>query len=294
MSTSRQPEATGSQVSPWRLGAVGVIALCSLLAILVPWYAAIFSDLSRQDLFKLFIPILFFPLWLPYVWVIWGLRSYTDAHTVKKALAVAVGCSSLIFLLFSFLLVLTSFDADPRLAIVYALVALLQIALLVGSMTAYYSTKREPEDLKILVTRLWVPIVGITAAAIVVPNIFLQERVPNEASSVGSLRTINVAQVYYAQTHQDKGFASSLAELGPDPGSALIDSVLASGRKSGYVFVLTAASPDSHGRITHYTVIARPQTYGKEGKHSFLTDESGVLHFTTEDRIPTAQDPTLQ
>jgi len=265
-----------------------------MLAILVPWYAAIFSDFSRQDLLKLFIPTFFFPLWLPYAWVFWSMRSYADAHTVKKALAVAVGCSSLIFLLCSFLLVQTSFDAEPRLAIVYALVALLQITLLVGAITAYYSMKREPKDLQILVTRLWVPIVGITAAAIVVPNIFLQQRAPNEASSVGSLRTINVAQVYYAQTHPDKGFASSLAELGPEPGSALIDSVLASGRKSSYVFVVTPASPDSHGRITHYTVIARPQRYGKNGKHSFLTDESGVLHFTTEDRAPTAQDPALQ
>jgi hypothetical protein len=294
MSTSPQPEATGSQVSPWRLRAVRAIALCSMLAILVPWYAAIFSDFSRQDFFKLFIPILFFPLWLPYAWVFWGLRSYADAHTVKKSLAVAVGCGSLLFLLCSFLLVVTSFDADRKFAIAYALVALLQIALLVGAITAYYSMKREPKDLQILATRLWVPIVAIAAAAIVVPNIYLQERAPNEASSVGSLRTINVAQSYYAQTHPDKGFASSLAELGPEPGSGLIDSVLASGRKSGYVFVLTSASPDSHGRITHYTVIARPQKYGKEGKHSFLTDESGVFHFTTEDRAPTAQDPALQ
>ena len=265
-----------------------------MLAILVPWYAAIFSDFSRQDLLKLFIPTFFFPLWLPYAWVFWSMRSYADAHTVKKALAVAVGCSSLIFLLCSFLLVQTSFDAEPRLAIVYALVALLQVTLLGGAMTAYYSMKRDPKDLRILATRLWLPIVGITAAAIVVPNIFLHEREPNDASSVGSLRTINVAQVYYTQTHPDKGFASSLAELGPEPGSALIDSVLASGRKSSYVFVVTPASPDSHGRITHYTVIARPQRYGKNGKHSFLTDESGVLHFTTEDRAPTAQDPALQ
>jgi hypothetical protein len=294
MSTAPQPEATGSRLSPWRLRAVRAIALCSMLAILVPWYAAIFGDFSRQDFVKLFIPILFFPLWLPYAWVFCGLRSAADAHTVKKALAVAVGCSSLIFLLCSFLLVVTPFDTDRQLAIAYALVALLQIALLVGAMTAYYSMKREPKDLQILVTRLWVPIVGSAAAAIVVPNIVLQERAPNEASSVGSLRNINVAQVYYAQTHTDNGFASSLAELGPEPGSALIDSVLTIGRKSGYVFVLTAASPDSHNRITHYTVIARPQRYGKEGKHSFLTDESGVFHFTTEDRAPTAQDPALQ
>ena len=265
-----------------------------MLGILVPWYAAILIDFGRHDLMNLFVPILFFPLWLPFGWVSWGLRSYTDAHAVKKTLAVAVGCSSLIFVLCSLLLVLTSFDADARLAIVYMFVALLQIALLIGAVTAYYSMKREPKDLQILATRLWVPLVGIAAAAIVIPNIFWHERLPNEASSVGSLRTINAAQVYYAQTHSDKGFASSLAELGPEPGSALIDFVLASGRKSGYVFVLTVASPDSHGRTTHYTVIARPQRYGKDGKHSFLTDESGVLHFNTEDRAPTAQDPALQ
>ena len=268
---------------------------CARCSILVPWYAAIFRDFSRrQDRIELLMPILFFPLWLPYAWVVWGLRSNAIARTIKKALAAAVGCGSLIFILCSFLLVLTSFDADPQLAIVYALVELLQITLVAGAMTTYYSMRREPEDLQILATRLWVPIVGITAAAIVIPNLFLHERVPYEASAVGLLRTINVAEAEYAQAHPDKGFASSLAELGPEPGSALIDSVLASGRKSGYVFILTAAPPDSHGRITHYTVIARPQKYRREVKHSFLTDESGVQHFTTEDRAPTAQDPALQ
>jgi len=108
-------------------------------------------------------------------------------------------------------------------------------------------------------------------------SLFLHERVPYEASSVRSLRAINTAEVEYARTHPDKGFASSIAQLGSDSAD-LIDSVLASGRKSGYIFVLTAAPPDSHGRISHYTVTARPQKYGKEGKHSFLTDVSGALH----------------
>jgi hypothetical protein len=294
MSTSPQSEVSGSQLSLWRLRAVRTLALCSMLAILVPWYAAIFSDFGRRDLFELLIPILFFPLWLPYAWVFWGLRSNADAHTVKKALALTLGCGSLIFLLCSFLLYVTSFDADRLSAIAYALVVLLQIALLVGAVTAYYSMKREPKDLQILATRIWVPIVGIAAAAIVVPNISVPKRASNEASSVGALRTINTAQAYYAQTHPDKGFASSLVELGPEPARGLISPVLASGRKSGYVFVLTPASPDAHGRITHYTVIARPQRYGKEGKHSFLMNESGLLHSTTEDRTPTAQDPALQ
>jgi hypothetical protein len=110
---------------------------------------------------------------------------------------------------------------------------------------------------------------------------------------VGSLRTSNIAEAEYARTHREKGFASSLAELGPQSAD-LIDSVLASGRKSDYIFVLTAGLRDSYGRVTHYTVIARPQRYRRDVNHSFLTDESGALYFTTEDRAPNAEDPILQ
>jgi len=294
MSTSAQSETTGFQVSLWWLRVVRTIALCSLLSILVPWYAAILRDSSRQDRYDLLSPILFCPLWLPYMWVFWGLRSNVSAHTVKKALAVAFGCGSLILVLFSFLLAVTSFDADRGMAIVYGIVTLLQVALLVGTAKVYYSMDREAGDLRLLATRLWVPVVGIAAVAIILPNLlFLRERVPYEASAVGSLRTINVAQVEYARTHPDRGFASSLAELGPGAGE-LISPVLASGKKYSYVFILTAAPPDSHGRIVRYCIMARPQHYGKNIRHSFFTDESGVLRFTIENRAATAQDPALQ
>jgi hypothetical protein len=261
---------------------------------LVPWYAAIFRDFSKHSRFDLLWPILFCPLWLPYAWVFWGSRSNVSAHTVKKALAVALGCGSLVLVLFSFLLAVTSFDADRQMFIVYALVVLLQVALLFGTVKAYYSMDREPRDLRMLATRLWVPVVGIAAVAIILPNLVLYRwRAPDEASSIGALRTINVAQAEYARTHPDKGFASSLAELGPGSDDPLIDSVLASGKKSSYIFILTAAPQDSHGRIVRYGITARPQHYGKT-KRSYFIDESGLLRFTTENRAPTAQDPALQ
>src|SRR6266566_3830316 len=295
MSTALQSETTGSRVSLCWLRVVRTVAICSLLAILVPWYAAVFRDFSKRDRFDLLWPILFCPLWLPYAWVFWGLRPNVGADTVKKALAVAFGCGSLILVLCSFLLAVTSFDVDRQEAIVYALVALLQITLLFGAVKAYYSMDRKPGDLQILATRFWVPVVTIAVAAVILPNLlFFRERLPYEASAVASLRTINVAQVEYARTHPDKGFAYSLAELGPGSGDALIDSVLASGRKSGYVLILTAAPPDSHGRIVRYVIMARPQHYGKNTNHNFFMDESGVLRFTTENRAATAQDPALQ
>lgn len=111
-----------------------------------------------------------------------------------------------------------------------------------------------------------------------------------DTPSEDPLRTISAAQLVYAQTHPDKGFASSLAELGPAPGDELIDSVLASGRKSGYAFTLNAAPPEASGRIIHYTLVARPETYGK-GSPSFFTDETGVEHITVENRAATVNDP---
>ena len=95
--TGLQPEAIGSQGSHWRLRAVRVLALCSLLAMLVPLCGALFEVGFR---FGMLLLVLFCPLWIPYVWLIWALRSNDDARAVKKALAVAIGFGTLILMLF--------------------------------------------------------------------------------------------------------------------------------------------------------------------------------------------------
>ena len=132
----------------------------------------------------------------------------------------------------------------------------------------------------------------VLTTTIILSKGLLRGRRPFETPSVDSLRTINAAQVVYARTHPDKGFAASLFELGPHPGDGLIDSGLASGRKSGYVFILSAAPPDSHGRIMHYTLVVRPEKYEQDSR-SFFIDETGVKRFTTENRAPTTGDPPL-
>ncbi len=122
----------------------------------------------------------------------------------------------------------------------------------------------------------------------------------NQASAVGSVRTINTAEITYASSYTE-GFSPSLAALGEGPPGAspsrsaagLIDPVLASGTKSGYTFTYTPGPRDSNGRINSYTVVARPIKYGKTGLRSFFTDESGVIRQTAEDRPATAKDPPL-
>jgi hypothetical protein len=103
----------------------------------------------------------------------------------------------------------------------------------------------------------------------------------NEASAVGSLRTINTAQVQYATTYQ-VGFSADLPSLGgPAPATStqadLIDTVLAAGVKSGYTFTYTPGAADTAGNINDYTIIAEPVTIGATGQRGFFTDQSGVI-----------------
>ncbi len=131
-------------------------------------------------------------------------------------------------------------------------------------------------------------------------NLLRSRTAANQASAVSSLRTINTAEVTYSSRY-NSGYSPSLSALGeggagsqPTPSAAgLIDSVLASGVKSGYRITYVSGLPDKTGHIKTYTVVARPVEYGKSGKMSFFTDESGVICQTEEDRPATAKDPPL-
>lgn len=148
----------------------------------------------------------------------------------------------------------------------------------------------------------WPKIVGFISAgfvllilaAILIPCLLSSALAANEASAVGSLRTIANAQDHFSEQHPDKGFASSLAELRPSVVDGQIDKALTSGTKNGYIFTLTPGPRDSSGRITKYTVTATPQTFNKAGTRSFFLDETGVVRWTNENRASSASDPALQ
>ncbi len=84
-----------------------------------------------------------------------------------------------------------------------------------------------------------VVIIGIIAA-IAIPNLLAARRSANEGSAVSSLRTVHGAQMTYASTYGSGSYAGAIGTLG---GSInLIDSVLASGTKSGYNFAVGATA----------------------------------------------------
>src|SRR6202047_2920837 len=106
-----------------------------------------------------------------------------------------------------------------------------------------------------LIELLIVVAIILIIAAIAIPNLLRSRMAANEASAVGSLRTINTAEVTYSTTYPALGFAV-LASLGGAPatcatatgatstGACLIDNVLATTAvKSGYSF---AARSEEH------------------------------------------------
>ncbi|MCL6565346.1 MAG: prepilin-type N-terminal cleavage/methylation domain-containing protein [Acidobacteriia bacterium] len=134
-----------------------------------------------------------------------------------------------------------------------------------------------------LIELLIVVAIILIIAAIAIPNLLRSRMAANEASAVGSLRTLNTAAVTYAS--QCGGFPANLAALGPPASGGnpdctradLIDEVLASGSKSGYDFLYNAADANSDGNMDTYTINADPITPGTTGTRHFFTDQSGVI-----------------
>jgi type IV pilus assembly protein PilA len=134
-----------------------------------------------------------------------------------------------------------------------------------------------------LIELLIVVAIILIIAAIAIPNLLRSRIAANESSAVGSLRTLNTAEITYNVTYPTVGFAG-LPALGPVAGGAsptssaagLVDANLASGTKSGYTFTIT---PGSGTPVASYESAAVPVTPGTTGQRYFCSDGSGVIQF---------------
>jgi prepilin-type N-terminal cleavage/methylation domain-containing protein len=142
-----------------------------------------------------------------------------------------------------------------------------------------------------LIELLIVVAIILIIAAIAIPNLLRAKMAANEASAVASLRTLNTAIVEYNTTYGTDPSGTSLAVLGPatpatSTSADLIDSLLATGTKSGYT-ITYAAGTASNGIISTYTMLAAPQNTST-GQRQFFTDQSGVIRQTTDGSTPSA------
>jgi len=161
-----------------------------------------------------------------------------------------------------------------------------------------------------LIELLIVVAIILVIAAIAIPD-FMRSRVAaNQASAVGSLRTLNTAEFNYAATY-NKGYSATLGYLGPPPAGAVADithagvadkvlSGTAAGgpaamtsSKSGYIFTYSPG-PAINGQIMTYTINADPISRGTTGANSYYIDQTGVIRQNPRTPASAADSPLAE
>lgn len=152
-----------------------------------------------------------------------------------------------------------------------------------------------------LIELLIVVAIILIIAAIAIPNLMASRMAANESAAVQQSRNITTAEVVYS-TQYNIGFAATLTSLGDAGGcgsgsvsstnACLIDSVLASGSKSGYSYNYTPANPDAATHYQTFSVNANPLNPGYSGRKYFFTDQTAVIR-ANNSAVATVADPAI-
>ena len=150
-----------------------------------------------------------------------------------------------------------------------------------------------------LIELLIVVAIILIIAAIAIPNLMRARMAANEASAVGSVRTITTGEISYQAANWyagavPVGFSVKLNDIGANGGACganppgaptstqtcLIDDVLAKAQtpataKSGYYFVYTPVA--TGGVNVGFAVSGEPAQPGQTGNRYFFGDQSGVI-----------------
>lgn len=140
-----------------------------------------------------------------------------------------------------------------------------------------------------------VAIIGIISA-IAIPGLLKARQSGNEASAIGTLRSVNSAEAIYSASCAGGGYASTVAALAlaPPAGQPFVGADLAGGIKSGYTLTIAvsavaggntvivpaaqtcnAAATDA---VAGYWAGNVPITLGTTGQRSFASDANGTIY----------------
>ena len=163
------------------------------------------------------------------------------------------------------------------------------------SKPAVNAVYAEPTAIRAASTSSGVDAGGVlVVAAIAIPNLLRARVAANEASAVGSLRSVVTAEITYAASFPRRGYAPDLATLGPGPSgnsqnspkyAGYLDPTLAGASctadawcvKSGYRFRVSGICTQL--RCRDFVALATPVS-GSTGGRSFCTTSDGVIRFS--------------
>lgn len=145
-----------------------------------------------------------------------------------------------------------------------------------------------------LIELLIVVAIILIIAAIALPNLLRARIAADEASASASMRAISTSELSYNLAYPSIGYADLPTLGGPPPCSptsataCMVDSVLSTGTKSGYLF---ATTPTSSGApvMDQFLVTAVPAAIGATGEKGFCTIEDHVIF-----EIPNAGPPATR
>jgi|SRR5271169_2458781 len=148
-----------------------------------------------------------------------------------------------------------------------------------------------------LIELLIVVAIILIIAAIAIPDLLKSRQAAQQASAVGSLRTINTSEVTYSSTYTT-GFSSTLLDLdgtanpSVQTSAGLIDSILGNGVKSAYGFEYAANPatpapplPCVSGVVTQGGVGAAPISSYSINASPFLCAGNGNFYFTDQSGV---------
>jgi hypothetical protein len=107
-----------------------------------------------------------------------------------------------------------------------------------------------------------------------------------EAGAVSSLFALHTMQENYKKDHGS--YAGTFSQLGV-PSDAKLDSDVLTW-DGPYHYRIIEVVENQHGTILEYFIDARPTTYARGSKRSYLMDQDGTIYFTSANRNATKRD----
>ena len=135
-----------------------------------------------------------------------------------------------------------------------------------------------------LIELLIVVAIILIIAAIAIPNLLRARIAANESSAASSVRRIATSEVAYNSAYPTVGYSPDLASMGgpstncsPSSTTAcILDSVLSSGRKSGYQLAAVGFNGGA-GPNTSFVAGSSPISFNVTGFRNFCIVTDGVL-----------------